>query len=431
MKKFFLHIYLVLVVTIVISGLILNVIWNRLLDEEDRNLSQQLFETSSVLVSSAENRERALTNLNEINNGTWALVDESELAIASELSESFAEGSAFSFVDDENQVHWFKRLSADEDPDNQLYLHWQPRPQEDNVHWVEKIFIVIFYCSIGLVLFISLKPFSREIKRFSWQVKRFGESNWQHRLEVKDQSLFKEFAESFNDMANRIEDLVKTQKELSHAVSHELRTPLARMKFALEEMSSPDATPEHKVEHEQQIKSDIAQLETLINELLDYAEFDSKHYHLNRMNADICEVTRSIIENHKTYSQRQWQFHCNEPINLSLDWHLYERMINNLLVNAEKFSNSQIAVSIRKDKSQVIITVEDDGPGIPESLREKVFQSFYKAKANNIASKGFGLGLAIVHRIVRLHNGSITVGDSELGGCRFVVSVPTRHPMRD
>ncbi|MEL0036130.1 MAG: ATP-binding protein, partial [Gammaproteobacteria bacterium] len=75
---------------------------------------------------------------------------------------------------------------------------------------------------------------------------------------------------------------------------------------------------------------------------------------------------------------------------------------------------------------QVKIVIEDDGPGIPESQRDKVFQSFYKAKASNIASKGFGLGLAIVSRIVQMHQGHIRIGQSSLGGCKFIITLPTK-----
>ena len=271
-------------------------------------------------------------------------------------------------------------------------------------------------------ILITLIPFSREIKRFGQQVKLFGESNWKHRLDVQDESLFSEFAENFNVMASRIEELVETQKELSHSVSHELRTPLARMKFALEELATDgDSRNEQDIG---QIRSDIIELETLINELLDYAEFDSQYFHLDIMTENIKEVTQAIIDNHKKFSTKTWHYECPKDIQFSFDWHLYERLLSNLFVNAEKFSNSQIKIQIHKQSEKVVIVIEDDGPGIPRSQRDKVFQSFYKAKASNIASKGFGLGLAIVSRIVKMHHGHIGIESSTLGGCKFVIELP-------
>lgn len=423
MKKFFLKLYASLVITIVISGLILNYLWSSLIEVDEVDQSRKFFDTTAALLINYDNAAQFIDNLNQLNNGQWQILSEQSLALDSDLLARFAQGESYSFKDDQGTIQWFKKLNERADQDNKSqYLTWvMPITDEESI-WFEKLFVISFYAIIGLVLLITLIPFSREIKRFGQQVKLFGESNWKHRLDVQDESLFSEFAENFNVMASRIEELVQTQKELSHSVSHELRTPLARMKFALEELSTDSRS--RNEQNIGQIRTDIFELETLINELLDYAEFDSQYFHLDIMTENISEVTQSIIDNHKKFSIKNWHYDCPSDFQFSFDWHLYERLLSNLFVNAEKFSNEQINIQIHKHYEKVVIIVEDDGPGIPKSQRYKVFQSFYKAKAPNIASKGFGLGLAIVSRIVKMNHGQIRIERSSLGGCKFVIELP-------
>ena len=427
MKHFFIKLYLSLVVTIVVSGILLNYLWSSIIAVDETDQSRKLFETTSALLIESDDTQQFLDSLNRLENGYWEIISQESLAIDKHLSASFSQGESYSFEDEIGVIHWFRKLDKLSGSQEQFeYLTWSmPITDEKNI-WYEKVFIFTFYAIIGLVLVITLLPFSREIKRFSQQIKLFGESNWQHRLDVHDQSLFSDFAANFNIMAGRIEELVETQKELTHSVSHELRTPLARMKFALEDLSNENKNQEEQEHNREQIRSDIVELENLINELLDYAEFDSQYFHLDLIKENINEVTQSIIDNHKKFSTKDWHYHCAEPIQLTFDWHLYERLLSNLFVNAEKFSHSQIKVEITQCHEQVKIVIEDDGPGIPESQRDKVFQSFYKAKASNIASKGFGLGLAIVSRIVQMHQGHIRIDQSSLGGCKFIITLPTK-----
>lgn len=407
-----------------VSGVILNYLWSTTVAVDETDQSRTFFETTSALLIKSEDTEQFLHNLNQLDNGSWEILSQDSLALDDDLFTSFTEGDSYSFTDESGAIYWFRKLDTLADNQEQFeYLIWSMPISYENSIWYEKVFLITFYAVIGLVLVMTLLPFSREMKRFSQQIKLFGESNWQHRLDVQDKSLFSDFAANFNIMASRIEELIETQKELTHSVSHELRTPLARMKFALEELSSINKSEDDQKQNREQIRSDIFELEKLINELLDYAEFDSQHFHLDLMREDIKEVTQSIIDNHKKFTTKRWQYDCPEPIHLEFDWHLYERLLSNLFVNAEKFSNSEIKVTITKNREEVVVIIEDDGPGIPESQRDKVFQSFYKAKGSNIASKGFGLGLAIVSRIVQMHHGEIRVEQSDLGGCKFIIEL--------
>src|SRR5690606_39303257 len=109
------------------------------------------------------------------------------------------------------------------------------------------------------------------------------------------------------------------------------------------------------------------------------------------------------------------------------DGHYLERALQNLLVNAKKYAVNQILLTLRQHKSGWQIDVEDDGPGIPEALRQDILKPFFRAEASrNKQAGGFGLGLAIVHRVAQWHQGNIEVTTSTLGGARFVLSLPQR-----
>jgi signal transduction histidine kinase len=109
------------------------------------------------------------------------------------------------------------------------------------------------------------------------------------------------------------------------------------------------------------------------------------------------------------------------------DQRLLMRAIGNVLRNAQKYAKTRILLSARKVGSGVEIAVEDDGPGIPETERERIFEPFYRLdRSRDRTTGGFGLGLSIARKAVELHGGTIAAGVSVLGGARFVVTLPVR-----
>jgi two-component system OmpR family sensor kinase len=110
---------------------------------------------------------------------------------------------------------------------------------------------------------------------------------------------------------------------------------------------------------------------------------------------------------------------------LELDRRLLARAVGNLLRNAQKYAGKHILLSAVRDARAVEITVDDDGPGIPEDEREKIFDPFYRLdRSRDRATGGFGLGLSIARKAVALHGGSLRAETSPLGGARFVITLP-------
>ena len=110
------------------------------------------------------------------------------------------------------------------------------------------------------------------------------------------------------------------------------------------------------------------------------------------------------------------------------DAHYLERALQNLLINAKKYAHQQIFLTLRQHKQCWQIQVEDDGPGIPAALRQDILKPFFRLEASrNKQGGGFGLGLAIVQRVIQWHQGSIRVSDSSLGGACFSLRLPLQR----
>jgi len=109
-----------------------------------------------------------------------------------------------------------------------------------------------------------------------------------------------------------------------------------------------------------------------------------------------------------------------------------ERVLRNIVQNAHRYAESKVLVSLGCYDTNYYISVEDDGPGIPPEDRERVFQSFVRLRMNTSFDKsGFGLGLAIVARIIKWHNGYVRAEESRWGGAKFVVSWPRPEPLNN
>ncbi|MFK3864364.1 sensor histidine kinase [Pseudoalteromonas rhizosphaerae] len=122
----------------------------------------------------------------------------------------------------------------------------------------------------------------------------------------------------------------------------------------------------------------------------------------------------------------QWNNHIGHDISVLLDKSLTERAITNLVKNADKYGESEVYVCIVKIVDSIVVSVEDDGKGIPPQQQANIFEPFYQINDSN-QKVGFGLGLAIVKEIAQLHGGSVVVSDSKYGGAKFNLTLPIKH----
>jgi len=229
-------------------------------------------------------------------------------------------------------------------------------------------------------------------------------------------------------MAERTQNSIRSQKELTSAVSHELRTPVTRMRFALEMLEDTKDENERK-RYQSDINGDIDELDELLVELLSYARFDQASTELNLKQEKLIPWMATSMNKlmplakDKNLSYRVEGIEANESS--LFEPKLLRRVLDNLVQNAIRYANHNIEVTLCKDNKNYLIIVDDDGSGIEEQQRQKVFEAFSRIDPSRHKSTGgFGLGLAISDKIIKAHQGHISIKTSKLGGAKFVVSWP-------
>lgn len=282
------------------------------------------------------------------------------------------------------------------------------------------LFTLLFFLLLGVALAVWLWPIARDIQHLQRQLAQFGQGMQLPTQPLPDRSLLAPIAQSVQQMASQIKRLVNLQREMTHAVSHELRTPLARLSFAIEMQLLSET-------EKQAMLGDIRELDQLVDEMLDYARMESQVVSLHFEEVDLTQLIDNLSE--KLTSLPGATIAVERPAVAwqQADGHYLERALQNLLMNAKRHAKQQVLLSLHLTAEATIISVEDDGPGIPIAQRDAILQPFVRLDAGrNKGQGGFGLGLAIVSRIVNWHQGQLSIDSSELGGARFSIALPKK-----
>lgn len=278
---------------------------------------------------------------------------------------------------------------------------------------------------LSCVVFLWTVPFWRKLKQISHRAAEFGEGNLAARVHVPRRSALAPLADTFNRMADQIQQLINSQKALTNAVSHELRTPLFRMRLGME-MLVTAADESKKERYVKGIYRDLDEMGTLVTELLTYARFDSGMFELQLEEIELSSwLEREVAELAAELEVKLWLARDSsvERGKICADSGLLHRAFSNLVHNASKYGDGQVKVTLQLSETEVAIHIDDNGPGIVPEERERIFEPFTRLDSSrNRESGGYGLGLAIVRQIMTLHRGTVTVSDASLGGSRFTMS---------
>lgn len=277
--------------------------------------------------------------------------------------------------------------------------------------------------SLAFPVFIWMRPHWQDMLKLESAAQRFGEGHLTERIHFDSGSSFDRLGIAFNHMADNINALIASKKQLIDGIAHELRTPLVRLRYRLE--MSENLTGAES----QALNRDIGQLEALIEELLTYARLDRPQTELHLSTPDLPVWLQTHINDVQSVNpQRKLLTAITPGAYGALDLRLMERVLDNLMNNAMRYSETTLRIGLDLQGSQAILCVEDDGPGIEPAEREKVFEPFVRLDpSRDRATGGCGLGLAIVRSIAQAMGGSVRCEASELGGARFVFSWPIYH----
>ncbi|REH37676.1 histidine kinase [Paraperlucidibaca baekdonensis] len=288
--------------------------------------------------------------------------------------------------------------------------------------------IVLALLFITLGSYWVIHNFEVKLLALSSTVQRLREGDLMARATVDSVDEIGRLAETLNHMTSHIKRLLDSQRELTQAVSHELRTPLARLRFGMEMMAgSPDE--EDRFRQLDLLDEDIDQLNQLIDEILTYANLQQSRPQLDFEALDMNALLERIARETQALGKpAKLTVVIDDGLVIQSVERYAHRVIQNLVGNALRYADHDVRVTLRRDGDSVELWVEDDGPGIPEAQRERVFEPFTRLDDSRTRSTGgYGLGLSIVSRIVHWFEGTIRVEASrQLGGARFVMRWPVK-----
>ena len=276
----------------------------------------------------------------------------------------------------------------------------------------------------AIAIAILLRPVASQLRAVEQTAAAIAHGDLSARIDGTQAPKGLALVRAFNSMADRTETSLRSQSELLQAVSHELRTPLARIRFATDLVESAQSDDERRTRLDA-IDDATEKLDGLVGELLTYVRLESSPSEPAPESVDLQALFSELVEIHAPLTPSA-EFAIEpsaEPIRLSADRDSLSRAIENLLSNAGRFARQRVSVHAVKHPDHVVIHVDDDGPGIAESDREKVLEPF--VRLDNSSQRGSGLGLAIVNRIAKRHGGQLMVSDSPLGGARFSLMIPS------
>ena len=297
-----------------------------------------------------------------------------------------------------------------------------------------QIFLTLcLYAGISLIMVIWLYPLTRSLSQLSRAADRFGKGRLNVRVPTHKFSYIHTIESSFNRMAEQINELLIENKVLADSLLHDLRTPLACLRFGLE--AAQGCRDRDKIQvYLGRMDAEVVRIESMLEEFLEYAKFENNRLNLAFTQQDITQIIAELNSDFLPVCNAKQLSLTNlckqEALICSIDRHWMYRLLMNLLSNATKHAKHQIYIGCQVIGDKALITVEDDGPGIPEDMMEDIFKPFHTLeKSRNRQQAGFGLGLAVVKKIASMHNGQVSVTESStLGGACFTLTLPVAHP---
>lgn len=276
--------------------------------------------------------------------------------------------------------------------------------------------LALLFVAVALGAWPVVRRLTHRLEALQRGVERFGEGALDHRVEVSGRDEVAAVATSFNRAAERIEALVRANQSLLANASHELRSPLARLKMAVAMLDGADAG--HRARLQREIDTDIAELDALVEEVLLASRLDARSLAVAR---DAVDLRALVLEESARVDATVGDA---PPVTVSGDERLLRRALRNLLENARRYGGGAIDVALGAAPHGAELRVCDRGPGVPEAMRERIFEPFFRLPGHAEHAGGVGLGLSLVRQIAQAHGGAVRCEPRAGGGSCFVLALP-------
>ena len=294
------------------------------------------------------------------------------------------------------------------------------------------VILVVLFAAVALGAYPVVRRLTRRLESLKRGVERFGAGALDQRVDASGRDEVAAVAASFNQAAGQIEALVRSHQSLLANASHELRSPLARMKMAVSMLD--DAPPQSRERLKDEIRTNIGELDALVEEVLMASRLDAQQAVPVIAPVDLIPIAAE--EAARVGAELQA---TQAALVVPGDERLLRRALRNLLENARRYgvghNGSEITLLAAPLGSPgagagkcVELRVCDRGPGVPEALRERIFEPFFRMPGHAEREGGVGLGLALVKQIAERHRGRVRCESRDGGGSCFVLSLPAAAP---
>ncbi len=281
--------------------------------------------------------------------------------------------------------------------------------------------LVVLFLAVAAGAYPVVRRLTRRLESLKQGVQRFGEGALGQRVDAAGRDEVAALAASFNHAAERIELLVNSHKNLLANASHELRSPLTRMKMALSLMDDRGTDVAHRERLGQELRTNIGELDALVEEVLLASRLDAQAAVFTPQPVDVIALAAEEA------AQVGAELQATEAQLIVLgDERLLRRALRNLLENAKRYGGGEITLNAARTGARVELRICDRGPGVPEALRQRIFEPFFRLPGHAEREGGVGLGLALVKQIAQRHVGTVRCEANPGGGSCFVLSLPAQ-----
>ena len=260
------------------------------------------------------------------------------------------------------------------------------------------------------IAIIFLKNQTRPIIKLSQAAEKFGKGEYLKEFRPSGAKEIRQAAYEFDRMRKRISVHLNQRSEMLSGISHDLRTPLTRLKLQLALLKQQDLA--------KKMGEDIEEMERMLNEYLEFSR------HQKTEETEVVHVNNVIQDIVNKYENKIINTNLDDNLKINIRVNSIKRCLVNLIDNGFSYGK-KVEILTKKTINNIIILVDDDGPGIPENEYENVMKPFYRIdKSRGQNKSGVGLGLSIANDIIRSHGGNILLEKSPLNGLRVKISLP-------
>ena len=295
----------------------------------------------------------------------------------------------------------------------------------ERISWTAGLFSVL----LGVVVFgLIVRSITDPLRRLTQGTRAISKGQFWHRIPAHGNDEFAELARDFNAMTERLGELDKMKKDFVSHVSHDLKAPLASIRQIMHLLLEQIPGPLNQQQHDliRLSYNSAERLAAMVGNLLDVSRMEAGSMEYLMSANDVIALIKSVADEFDIQAREKrihLHFECVETaVYAECDRDRIVQVVGNLYENALKFSppDSEIVTRVGRVKNDIVVSVSDSGPGVPDGHKERIFHKFHQVKhGKKVAGQGVGLGLAICKTIVEAHHGQIWVEDNPNGGSIF------------